>query len=41
MPAVFPTWVEQVVNESGYLDWVLEHEQKVELLTNLNSLFRR
>ncbi len=37
---VFPTWVEQVVNESGYLDWVLEHEQKVELLTNLNSLFR-
>lgn len=37
---VFPQWFELVITESGYLDWILQHEAKIELLTNLNSLYR-
>lgn len=37
---VFPRWFEQVINESGFLEWVLTHPAKIELLNNLNSLYR-
>ncbi len=37
---VFPEWFERVINESGFLDWVLASDLKTELLTYVNSLFR-
>lgn len=37
---VFTEWFEKVAKESGYLDHILTRENKIELLTNLNSLFR-
>ncbi|MFQ5451957.1 MAG: ATP-dependent helicase [Candidatus Paceibacterota bacterium] len=37
---VFTQWFEEVISESGYLDWILSRETKAELLTNLNTLFR-
>ncbi|MBD3279234.1 MAG: AAA family ATPase [Candidatus Pacebacteria bacterium] len=35
----FPAWFEQVIKESGYLDWILSQDNKPELLNQLNSLF--
>ena len=40
MNAVFPQLFEEVINESGCLDWALSQENKVALLTNLSTLFR-
>lgn len=37
---IFTKWFEQVINQSGFLNWILEHEHKIEYLTNLNSLYR-
>ncbi len=37
---IFPEWAEKVINESGYLPWVMSRPQKIELLMNLNSLYR-
>ncbi|OGK58982.1 hypothetical protein A3G65_04595 [Candidatus Roizmanbacteria bacterium RIFCSPLOWO2_12_FULL_37_7b] len=37
---IFTAWFEMMLKESGYLDWILKQETKIELLTNLNSLFR-
>ncbi|MGD9129283.1 MAG: ATP-dependent DNA helicase [Candidatus Woesebacteria bacterium] len=36
----FPQWFEYLLKESNFLDWVLKHEQRLEILTNLNSLYR-
>jgi DNA helicase-2/ATP-dependent DNA helicase PcrA len=36
----FPEWLEILINESGYLDWILTHPNKVILLHQLNALFR-
>ncbi len=36
----FPEWLEMVMNESGYLDWILAHPNKLTLLHQINALFR-
>jgi DNA helicase II / ATP-dependent DNA helicase PcrA len=36
----FPEWVELVMNESGFLNWVLSKSEKVFLLQHVNALFR-
>lgn len=36
---VFPEWFEVVLDQSGYLDWVLQSEAKVEVVSELNSLY--
>ncbi|OGK31243.1 hypothetical protein A3D08_01035 [Candidatus Roizmanbacteria bacterium RIFCSPHIGHO2_02_FULL_43_11] len=36
----FTAWFEGFINESGYMNYVLSQENKIELLTNLNTLFR-
>lgn len=36
----FPEWFEMILNESGYIDWILNREDSIESLTKLNSLFR-
>ncbi len=35
----FTQWFEQVLKDSGYLDWVLQHQQKTLLLLSLNALY--
>ncbi|HEX7017495.1 MAG TPA: ATP-dependent DNA helicase [Patescibacteria group bacterium] len=37
---IFVTWFEQVLKESGYLNWILEQPTKTEMLINVTSLFR-
>jgi len=37
---IFTAWFEMLLKESGYLDWLLQQPTKIELLTNINSLFR-
>lgn len=37
---VFTAWFELVINESGFLPWVLQQENKIELLNAVNSSFR-
>lgn len=37
---VFPEWFEQVIKDSGFLDWVLASNLKTEHLIYLNSLFK-
>lgn len=37
---VFPEWFENVVTESGYLKWIMEQPNKVDLLNHINSLYR-
>lgn len=39
--SVFTSWFEAVIDQSGYLEWVLHHPTKIEYLNNLNSLFRQ
>lgn len=34
------TWLEQVLQESGFLEWVLKQPTRVEMLNSLNALFR-
>lgn len=36
----FPAWFELVINQSGFLDWVMQQPTKIELLNGVNSLFR-
>lgn len=36
----FTAWFELVINDSGFLPWVLQQPNKIELLTTVNSLFR-
>ncbi len=36
---VFTEWFEQTLNESGYLKWIESHQNKIQLLTNLNTLY--
>lgn len=36
----FPEWLEMVMNESGFLDWLLVHPNKLTLLHQVNALFR-
>ncbi len=36
----FPAWFELVINDSGYLPWLQEQPTKIEMLNELNSLFR-
>ena len=38
---VFTDWFATVMTETGYLEWVLNHELGAELLTNLNTLYRQ
>lgn len=38
--SIFTHWFETAIQKSGYLDWLLKHEQKIELLTNINSMYR-
>ena len=40
MNMVFPEWFESFIQDSGYLPYILKQENKIELLTNINSLFR-
>lgn len=35
----FPEWFTLVLKESGYLDWILKHEARSEMLININTLF--
>ncbi|MBT4124146.1 MAG: ATP-dependent helicase [Candidatus Pacebacteria bacterium] len=35
----FPAWFEDVLNESGFLPWLLEQDGKIFLVTVLNSVF--
>ena len=37
---VFTAWFELVINDSGYLPWIMQQPNKVELLNGVNSLFR-
>ena len=37
---VFTEWFEHFIKESGYLDHILLQENKIELLMNINSLFK-
>lgn len=37
---VFTEWFEKLLQESGYIAHILKQENKIELLTNVNSLFR-
>lgn len=37
---VFTEWFERVIQQSGYLKHLLTQENRIELLTNINSLFR-
>jgi DNA helicase II / ATP-dependent DNA helicase PcrA len=37
---VFTEWFEKFLQESGHLAYILKQENKIELLTNVNSLFR-
>lgn len=37
---IFPEWFEHVIDQSGYLDWLLAQDNKVELLTQLNALYK-
>lgn len=34
------TWLEQLMNESGYLQWILTQPTKVEMVNGINALFR-
>ncbi|HSW89918.1 MAG TPA: ATP-dependent DNA helicase [Patescibacteria group bacterium] len=36
---IFPAWIETVIKESGYLDWVVHSDDKSEKLENLVSLY--
>ncbi len=36
----FPAWFELVITDSGYLPWLQEQPTKIEMLNELNSLFR-
>jgi DNA helicase-2/ATP-dependent DNA helicase PcrA len=36
----FPAWFELVLNESGYLPWISAQPNKIEILLQLNALFR-
>jgi DNA helicase II / ATP-dependent DNA helicase PcrA len=36
----FNSWFELVINESGFLKWLLKQPESIELLNNLNSLFK-
>lgn len=36
----FTAWFELVINESGFLPWVMAQPNKIELLNTVNSLFR-
>lgn len=38
---VFPSWFEQFLKETHYLDWSLDQPDKVERLINLQSLFNQ
>lgn len=37
----FTAWFELVINDSGFLPWVMEQPNKIELLNAVNSLFRQ
>lgn len=37
---IFTEWFEMVLEESGYLKWVLSSDEKIRTLTSLNSLYR-
>lgn len=37
---VFTQWFEEMINTSGYLDFILTQENKAELVMNVNSLFK-
>lgn len=36
----FPEWFEFVLEQSGYLDWILQSEFKAEYLSEINALYR-
>jgi DNA helicase-2/ATP-dependent DNA helicase PcrA len=36
---VFTEWFQHIIHESGYMSWVEKHQNKIQLLTNLNSLY--
>jgi len=36
----FPEWLQMVMNESGYLNWILVQPNKLSLLYQINALFR-
>jgi DNA helicase-2/ATP-dependent DNA helicase PcrA len=36
----FPAWFELVITDSGYLPWLQDQPTKIEMLNELNSLFR-
>lgn len=36
---IFTEWFEHIIKESGYLDWIESHPNKIQLLTNLNTLY--
>ena len=36
----FPEWFELVIDQSGFLDWILQLEAKVEKMVELNALYR-
>jgi DNA helicase-2/ATP-dependent DNA helicase PcrA len=36
----FPSWFEMVINESGFLNWLISQPTKIVLLHHLNALFR-
>ncbi len=40
MRYVFTEWFERLIQQSGYLKYVLKQNNKIELLTNVNSIFR-
>lgn len=35
----FPEWFEIVIKESGYLEWMLTQDNKVELITNISTIY--
>jgi DNA helicase-2/ATP-dependent DNA helicase PcrA len=37
----FPAWFEMVMKESNFLDWVMAHANRVQLLHHVNAVFRQ
>lgn len=35
----FTAWFEEIIHQSGYLDWILEKQDKAPLLSSLNALY--
>ncbi len=38
---VFPEWFETVLQESGFLSWIMNQPNKLDLLNHINSLYRQ